>query len=334
MRKLDRERALLEVVYDAHEFTSIEHRDKPDFLLTRRKPEYKFGVEITEIFETESHARLHFHPEYIERLFAGARPMHRDDEKELALSRVSISDPDGNPKASDVPAIIRETRPTVERYSAVARRLQEKERKLDGYEHLGHTNLIIADQCGQPSEVGPDGQYNVSDLLVPALRSALGTSRFREVFLVSMMRDGKIKYRPLHQLMLLEKFFVFCRACAVFDGWAEGAYPLNEDAAVLFAWVQSHSGWPVSLYERAGGTFAAMYRGSGAALGRSSVEILDFYDFPSPPAVPPAEPPVDRKVLRNFTSFYTSFADENMFSCKVFIPARNTPPLAVVSEGF
>src|SRR5688572_23087182 len=108
MDKQQREQAVFHAVYRDEEFDSVVHQDLPDFVVRHRGQESRFGVEITELFEMEADARAYNHPSYIGDLLAGAQPMHKDDLQAFPLSKVKITDKDGNVKDVDVPTIIRE----------------------------------------------------------------------------------------------------------------------------------------------------------------------------------------------------------------------------------
>ena len=68
--KPDRERASLRLVYDEEKFALVEHRDEPDFVLQHHGDHLPFGVEVTDLYETESDARAQLHPTYISDLLA------------------------------------------------------------------------------------------------------------------------------------------------------------------------------------------------------------------------------------------------------------------------
>jgi hypothetical protein len=50
----DRERAVLQMVYDLDQFDSVRDSESPDFILQHRSEQEYFGVEITEFYLTES----------------------------------------------------------------------------------------------------------------------------------------------------------------------------------------------------------------------------------------------------------------------------------------
>ena len=58
MQKKDRERAILELVYDVARFDSVRDSESPDFELRYHNEEKYFGVEITEFYLCDSDARI------------------------------------------------------------------------------------------------------------------------------------------------------------------------------------------------------------------------------------------------------------------------------------
>ncbi|AUD03271.1 hypothetical protein CWM47_16375 [Spirosoma pollinicola] len=54
----DKEMAILKMVYDTAHFKSVSNQESPDFVLQHHNLDTGFGVEITELYHSESHARL------------------------------------------------------------------------------------------------------------------------------------------------------------------------------------------------------------------------------------------------------------------------------------
>ena len=106
---------LLRCVYDVDGFESVTPSERPDFIIRPGGTRGLFGVEVTEIFQSESDARLDRLPGYAAQLFAGGEPRHKDDYAALSLDTVSILEPDGTVKEADIPAIVRDM-PTVDEY--------------------------------------------------------------------------------------------------------------------------------------------------------------------------------------------------------------------------
>ena len=92
----------------------------------RHGPE--FGVEVTDLYQTEANARLVNVPGYAPQLFTGGPHMHRDDVDILKVVRFSISDKDGNPKQADVPGVVQERLSPARKHELLAEVLREKGR--------------------------------------------------------------------------------------------------------------------------------------------------------------------------------------------------------------
>lgn len=315
--KRDRERVLLDAVYAPDEFADVDHQDRPDFVIQRHhRSSESFGVEVTELFETESDARVRARPEYVSTLLEGGRPMHRDDEKILSVSRVRITSKDGELKAENVPAILRQLPPAEQHYDALAERILAKGQKFDGYRSdLTHVNLIVADRFGPAPEVNDEGDYPTGRVLTERLRDALVQTPFQEVFLVSTNGQHKQFYRPLQQLLLLRTFFTFGRACDAFNEEQQAGIHL-EHLVPLFLAVHEDSDLtlrPVQPW--GGGTVAAQYRGSAVRVGSGAgAEILDHRDGPASPLV--AAPPhgFSPSLLADLKTHYLAFQARTEFT--------------------
>src|SRR5437879_3899691 len=216
--KADREWNGFRRVYRTDDFASIRHGDRPDFVLRQSASTTEFGVEVTELYETEADARVQQHPSYVPDLLAGKPHMHKDDLSLLKVEKVQIHDKDGNLKAADLPAIIRPALSPEEHAKAILELLRRKSAQADGYrQDLSHINLLIVDRLTSQRLGG--GAYRSNELLVPKLKEALVASPFREVFLVST-NDAWRVYRPLQMLLLLESFELFLGALESFEASA------------------------------------------------------------------------------------------------------------------
>jgi hypothetical protein len=316
--KYARERALVQTVYDEEEFAVVKHQDSPDFVLQHRGAVTSFGVEVTEVFETEADARVRAYPDYIGRLLAGDRHIHRDDLEVLKVTRVSIHAPDGSLKSGNVPAIFRQAPTNQEHYEAVADRLIRKDTRIDTYSKgLSHVNLILADHFGPAPELGSDGQYSTADILIPSLRAALLRTRFQEVFLISTNGSDRRVYRPLQQLMLLEAFFTFCKACQSFTG---GDFEVA-DLIPLFVHTYRDSGMALEVRPYKDGLQCVTYRGAGVTLGQSGIQILDFHDHSLPASIPVPALRFSSPVLGAFAAYHAEFAAGNAFVTALAVDA-------------
>src|SRR5712692_7514499 len=128
LKKEEREWAALRLIYEEGTFASVAHHDPPDpdFVLRHHSAARSFGVEVTDLYETESDARAANHPYYISRLLAGESPMHKDDAAVFEIVPVDIQDSEGNLKFGGIPAIVRPVARPERRSEAVAAALKRK----------------------------------------------------------------------------------------------------------------------------------------------------------------------------------------------------------------
>jgi len=317
--KAEREFKALALVYRTEEFESSRHGDRPDFVLRHHGADRGFGVEITELYETQADARAELHPAYIADLLAGRPHMHKDDVSLLKVEKVQLHDKDGNLKAADLPAIIRKKPPIDKHARAIVALLRRKTEQAVGYrQDLTHINLLILDRLG--AQRRPGDSYSTSDLLVADLKEALIASPFREVFLVSTDHDWRV-YRPLQMLHLLESFELFLGALASFE--TNAPEPELDDVLHLFVQTVKTMGTELHLGRYPNDALCAVYRGSGVALGPDAVRVLDFADRNQPPPAP-SEPPIwSSEVVSAFMEHHSRFADTNAFIVGLAMPTVN-----------
>ena len=315
--KAEREWEGLRQVYREHEFASVHHGDRPDFVLCRQGTDTEFGVEVTELYETEADARAHIHPDYIPQLLSGSRHMHKDDVSVLNVERVQLLDKAGNVKATSLPAIVRELPAAREHTGAIVELLRRKTAQARGYRHgLSHVNLLIVDRIGTQRPGG--ASYSTNELLVPELKEALVSSPFREVFLVSMDHDWRV-YRPLQMLLLLEAFELFLGALEAFEVDA----PALEiaDVVPLFVHIVNTMGSELRLVQLENDSHCAVYRGCGIQLTPDKVGVLDFADHDLPPPAPTPAALWSAETISAFIQHHASFAVANAFIVGLAIPA-------------
>jgi hypothetical protein len=304
--KAERERAGLDQVYRAQEFEALHYSDRPDFVLRHRGAATAFGVEVTELYETEADARAELVPGYISDLLAGGRHMHKEDPLVLKVEKVQLHDKDGNLKAADLPAIIRQIPSAHEHARAIAEVVRRKTQQASGYrQDLSHLNLLIVDRL--VAQRRPGDAYPTNELLVPDLKEALVASPFREVFLVSTHREWRL-YRPLQMLLLVESFELFLGAVAAFESSA--VLPDIADVLPLFVHTVKTMGAELRLGQYANDSQCAVYRGCGVLLGQDAVRVLDFADHDAP------------SVVSAFIEHHARFVEANVFKVGLAIPTK------------
>lgn len=87
--------SVLKCVYDIEHF-HVEESEKPDYILNNRcRPDLsKFGVEITELFANDSHARISNTLGYFDDIIDKGKYIHKDDVANLPCREITLISPD------------------------------------------------------------------------------------------------------------------------------------------------------------------------------------------------------------------------------------------------
>ncbi len=207
MRRKDRERAILELVYDLDHFAAVWESEKPDFKLRHQNEEEFFGVEITEFYLFESDARIKSIPGYLSELFAGGKPRHRDDVDSLKVTKARLRRA-GESEDELIDVIKRELPEVPACVRMIAAAIEQKDQKLMSYESgLNHVNLIMLDHGHRLMTLSPE--YFYSFFFTPDLCATLARTGFREIFFVTVFKEQGRVYIPLKLLYLLSHFYMF-----------------------------------------------------------------------------------------------------------------------------
>jgi len=199
------EERIFKQVYDTDLFFNYEHKDKPDFWINTSL-EYKFGVEITELFENESSARLEKIDTYTEELLDSKKFRHKTDKKEIILDSIKILDKKGN-HILETEAIVREI-PCLNTYiDHLINCVSKKSRKsLEYNSNLNYNNLIINDHINSLSLI--DKNKLSEYLFTDKFKQCLLNCSFEEVFLITEIKNEK-NYFPLKRILYLYHIYFF-----------------------------------------------------------------------------------------------------------------------------
>ncbi|MHC4088877.1 MAG: hypothetical protein ACYSVY_01105 [Planctomycetota bacterium] len=203
-----KERAVLRMIYDETDFHSISESEVPDFIIRSQGPTgYVFGVEVTDAYHSESSARLMNLPGYVTHLLQGGEYKHKDDRQRLTVDKVTITGPDGEFKGK-VPAIIQDS-PSLEGHIAtLIDRIEAKASRYSKLEtELGHVNLIISDAERRFLLADPEDVHR--HFFTEELRTSVLHSPFREIFLISEIKEERIVFFPLKAVSLIAYVFFF-----------------------------------------------------------------------------------------------------------------------------
>ncbi len=318
LAKRQREQIILRMVYNEDEFEVVDHRDAPDFSLKRHSSE-PFGVEVTEIYETESHARAINRPEYVGELLAGGRHIHKDDLSVLDVVYASITSPEGVTKQENVPVIINERPTSEQRAQALAEAITSKSAKFTSYEgSFSHVNLIILDHFDLRQNQG--SRYATEDLLTGDVRNALLVAPFREIHLISEFKNGRHACRPLRLLLLLEQFELYIGALDTFEG-REGLE--LADVVPLFVRVAERRGVVPVWMSIIDGLAYAVCGGAAISHDGEGVRVLDFHDhnLPDEASLPPAS--ITDEEFEEFVQHFGRYVMGNSFVTTLAVDVVN-----------
>jgi hypothetical protein len=240
----------------------------------------RFGVEITELYHTESDARLERIEGYVQDLLKGGGVRHKDDRVNFRVTKVSITSKEGDVKATDVLAIVREEYRLGDFVRGVAETITKKDRVIDDApEDLTHVNLIIRDRHQMLCFRSFRDFYFLC--CTPELQQAVFASRFREVFLITFFEEGEV-FVPLKMVMTIAKIYM----AVGFLGASEhmGCIKTFNDFMRWFAhYLSTIAAGEVRLREE-GEEVEVLYGNSGFIITQSRTQIRDHADFTLPDA--------------------------------------------------
>lgn len=312
----ERERSGLLAVYGEDEF-DITSGENPDFVLARLSIE--FGVEVTEVFESQSMARARTHPSYISELLAGGKTMHPADSTEFSIISATITDADGHIKHESVPGIMRPTPPINRHVDLIGHAIARKEARFHDYiTDLHHVNLVLVDDLDSAWSISEE--LDTGALIQPKLRDPLRRTSFREIYLVTRTRSRGGIFVPMRMLFLVGEFYGFVSALDSFD--------LHEDLDVSdvipqFARYELDAGAQVVLGRENGEVQVGLGNVSIAFRPGQSLPIFDHADqdmrldlIPIPPAVEPSG---------RFAAHFADIWQSSRFISEICRPVRKMP---------
>src|SRR5690606_7604185 len=135
---------ILELVYDTSLFQSVISTEEPDFELRYKDHLTAFGVEITELYSSESMARIRNIPGYVSSMISG-KYKHKDDMSALPAKEFTVIK-EGNTHHKKIKGLIQEKVGIEDYRKKIKECIESKNRRFDSYiENLSHVNLVIFD---------------------------------------------------------------------------------------------------------------------------------------------------------------------------------------------
>ncbi|MFO6419117.1 hypothetical protein ACLBKS_02815 [Hylemonella sp. W303a] len=175
------ERLQLQRVFGS-DATSAQDFERPDFLL--KTPDNSLlGIEVTNLYSSESDAKLKRLPGYSDSLLSRSRPVHQADMRTLRVDELTILNADGS-IVDKVTGIVQKFRSPAETMNLLLQRIAEKESKFPEYQQsCNEADLIITDQSHLFHHESGERFYKIFQPLFP--RKRLIASPFREIHLVT-----------------------------------------------------------------------------------------------------------------------------------------------------
>lgn len=294
-----------------------EHSDGSDFLIQLPGVSWLFGVEVTEMFESETVARTVYNLDYLPKILGGGEHMHRADKSALSVNEVTVTHKDGTSEV--VQAIVRRIE------NAETARLQKlvgiiEHKSTRPYrEGLDFIDLIVRDRFDLMGEKREP--FNVTRLMRGGIGSALAASTFNEVYWITIVEgpEGRQVYRPLRQLMLYEQFMLFLRGIR---GWARDAADLTSSQfSSLFCDFCNQSGLDSALWDDSGDTYI-VHRGVALCSNERGIFVKSTRHHLKNDAKtrPPGEH--ERRLTQAEFNAAKEFASMNELTCEFYLDAE------------
>lgn len=316
--KKQREREILDLVYTGRTIQEIIASERPDFLI-RGATGAQFGVEVAEIYDSQTTARLERIPEYAIELLSGGGFRHKDDIAHTSVGKIDILDKNDDVVDGHIDAIIREIPTTVDCARALAALIETKTRKLvEPASSLTHINLILRDRAAIPEMTSMEPFYRL--YFIPELIRALSFTYFREVFFVATTK-GITGYVPLKLLMFLAELYFFNAAYVSLDG--SRGFPITApDTEVFGSYFATLVTEPVLFRQEPAGD-EVIYGECGLLVTPdNSVKIRGYHDNSLPNDARAVSTELAENLNKEFIDKLATFKSSNTFVTSLFFPSE------------
>lgn len=207
-----REEEILKMIYSSEGYIVLKS-EEPDFVMTDKITEYVFGVEITEVFYTESEARLLNIPNYFENIIRKGQYCHKDDVKRLHVERVKIHSAGMETSTQDTKCIIRDIPTRNEIASIIGNAIMKKNEKVSNYRRKIDDNcLIIFDN---EHFIRDKGELLANAFNIELIMSIVG-SGFKKIYLITRIK-GEMVYYELKSASFIFLAFLTLSFTKLFD---------------------------------------------------------------------------------------------------------------------
>lgn len=199
---------LFKYIYGNHTEWDVINSESPDFQCARNE-NLELGAEITDLYSTESDARLKKINGYALHLLSGGEFLHRDDKKNIKVDRVKYLKRGKGP-GREINAIMQEVPGVDGRVSLLMKAIELKVQKVDTYlKTCRQVDLIINDASSMFWFDKYEEFYFPFSRLVN--RHLIIKSGFREIFLVTTTKEKSVVTIPLKLSLFAEDVNLFER---------------------------------------------------------------------------------------------------------------------------
>jgi len=317
----ERERTILGVVYTPDEVARFSDDERPDFTAPVQDEETKrFGVEVTEFYLSDSHARLRRIRGYVADVFGG-RYRHARDRHELPIETVTIT-PHAGGDDRHVAALIQRFPETGEHLRLLAEAIRDKGLKAKKYATLQHLNLILVDRLQRWGKLTSESLCKL--LTSEQVPAAVWRSPFREVFYVTALGD-KWVYVPVVMHTMMAELFGFA---LVVGPHVPREHDCLKTVLEAFGHHLLRRSRGAVLVRGNGAEYEILHRRYGVLLSdEKGVIVHDYVDCSCPRdsrALSAKDPlPLPRRLMAQRLRRYH---DAHSFECDVVAPAKAPPP--------
>ena len=289
-RKKLNERKIFEMVYGEREFAEVVASERPDFLVRRCPGEPCFGVEIVELYTSESSARLKNIEPYTGELLDHRKFRHKDDKRCIDVAKIDLLSRDNQVIAPQIDAIIERLPSCAECSERLAEVVNRKAEGLGSIPApLSHANLIVKDQTSVLGLIPLDDFDRA--FMAEGLQRAIASAPFREIFFVTKMKPGRVVIR-LKLLQIVAGLYTFN---AVYSSKAFSKLPKNAEVATFGAYFAETVGADVRMRMHQMDGHEVVYGDYGIRVTSERAVCVRFYDDGP---LPSDARQVDRDILR------------------------------------
>jgi hypothetical protein len=215
------ERRWLDAIFGSRTLQVVEH-EEPDFHCIAPNG-FRFGVEVTEFFESESHARLTRVVGYGTRLLSGGEVIHKDDRTGIPVSEV-VYYRQGVGDGIPIKAIAHEIPAHRDSIPRLLNHIASKNAKCLRYcESIQPVDLIVHD-VNKVLRYASFAQLTKYILDADELRN----SPFREIYLITASSEAGAVAVPLRATIFGSEIATFASAYRKFRDQIDGKIPAGE----------------------------------------------------------------------------------------------------------